>query len=97
MAEAIVKIVREQVISAAADWLKEEIFANVEKEVDNISSKMQMIQKVLDDAANRSVTDDAIKEWLEKLKDISYELEDVLDEWNTNALKHKNEEVEHNA
>ncbi|KAF6154216.1 hypothetical protein GIB67_035877, partial [Kingdonia uniflora] len=57
------------------------------------------IRDVLDDAEKRHVKNallnlekNEIKKvpesaWLEKLKDVSYEMEDVLDEWHTKILK----------
>ncbi|VVA39993.1 PREDICTED: putative disease resistance, partial [Prunus dulcis] len=39
-------------------------------------------------------TDPAVKIWLDELKDISYQMVDVLDEWNTNILKQQVEKQE---
>jgi Leucine-rich repeat (LRR) protein len=42
---------------------------------------------VLQDAARRSVTDDSVKGWLEKLQDVAYDAEDVLDEFAYEILR----------
>jgi hypothetical protein len=42
---------------------------------------------VLNDAEKRQVKEEAVKLWLEKLKDVSYEMDNVLDEWNTAMIK----------
>uniref|UniRef100_A0A2N9G917 NB-ARC domain-containing protein n=1 Tax=Fagus sylvatica TaxID=28930 RepID=A0A2N9G917_FAGSY len=42
----------------------------------------------------RQATDEAVKLWLKKLEDISYEMDDVLDEWNTAMIKLKIEKDE---
>ncbi|CAB4297910.1 unnamed protein product [Prunus armeniaca] len=46
------------------------------------------------DAEQRQVTDQAVKIWLDELKDISYQMVDVLDEWNTDILKQQVEKQE---
>ncbi|XP_031268840.1 putative disease resistance protein RGA4 [Pistacia vera] len=40
-------------------------------------------QIVLTDAENRQVKENTVRVWLAKLKDVSYDIDDVLDEWNT--------------
>ena len=93
MAEAVVNVVVEQLISATTEWLAEEIslITGVEEELENMSTKMQTIQKVLDDAENQSMKNKIVKEWLVKLQDMSYDMEDMMDEWNTIVLKRKME------
>jgi hypothetical protein len=49
---------------------------------------------VLKDAEKRQVKDAAVQEWLDKLKEVAYEMDNVLDEWNTQALKLKIEKQE---
>ena len=41
----------------------------------------------LNDAEKRQVKEKPVKLWIDKLKDVSYDVEDVLDEWNTAILK----------
>ncbi|XP_062104505.1 disease resistance protein RGA2-like [Humulus lupulus] len=38
------------------------------------------------DAEKRQVTEEAVRDWLDKLKDVSYDADDVLDEWITRIL-----------
>lgn len=45
------------------------------------------MKTVLDNAEKRQVKERAVKLWLQKLKEISYEMDDVLDEWNTPMIK----------
>ncbi|PIA36580.1 hypothetical protein AQUCO_03300047v1 [Aquilegia coerulea] len=45
-----------------------------------------MIQAVLKDADEKQVKNEAVKFWLKELKDVSYDAEDVLDEWITRTL-----------
>ncbi|PRQ20145.1 putative P-loop containing nucleoside triphosphate hydrolase [Rosa chinensis] len=67
---------------------------NVEEDVHSFSSRLNAIQAVLEDAEKKQVTEAKLRDWLEKLKDVSYEMHDVLDEWNTEILKQQVEEGE---
>ncbi|ESR55244.1 hypothetical protein CICLE_v10018499mg [Citrus x clementina] len=48
-----------------------------------------MIQAVLSDAEEKQLTDRAVKIWLDDLRDLAYDAEDILDEFATEALKQK--------
>uniref|UniRef100_A0A2N9F031 AAA+ ATPase domain-containing protein n=1 Tax=Fagus sylvatica TaxID=28930 RepID=A0A2N9F031_FAGSY len=61
--------------------------ASVKEEIQKLESKFRTIQAVLNDAEKRQVKEEAVKLWLDKLKDVSYEMDDVLDEWNTAMIK----------
>ncbi|KAK4608599.1 hypothetical protein RGQ29_002133 [Quercus rubra] len=45
------------------------------------------LNKVLNDAEEREITDTSVKEWLDELKDAVYHAEDLLDEIATEALR----------
>ncbi|KAL0319362.1 UNVERIFIED_CONTAM: putative disease resistance protein RGA3 [Sesamum angustifolium] len=45
------------------------------------------LKNVLDDAESRRYKDKTVHSWLKKLEDLSYDIDDVLDEWNFAALK----------
>ncbi|XVF22901.1 hypothetical protein REPUB_Repub12eG0210600 [Reevesia pubescens] len=47
------------------------------------------IQAVLEDAEERQFTDRVVKIWLDELKDLAYDIEDVLDDFSTEALLQK--------
>jgi hypothetical protein len=44
------------------------------------------IQAVLDDADDKQHTSGAVKQWLDDLRDLTYDVEDILDEFATEAL-----------
>ncbi|KAM3700017.1 hypothetical protein ACJW31_05G069500 [Castanea mollissima] len=85
MAEALVCIILEQLSSITTQGFK--LVLGVDEEVQKLASNFQLIQMVLNDAEKRQVKEKPVKLWIDKLKDISYDVEDVLDEWNTAILK----------
>ncbi|KAK9929643.1 hypothetical protein M0R45_026735 [Rubus argutus] len=89
MAEALISVLLEQLASVIYEYTKEKVtlVLNAEKDVESFSSNLKDIQAVLEDAEKKQVTEARVERWLEKLKDVSYEMEDVLDEWNTEILR----------
>ena len=57
------------------------------EEVQKLATKFRTIQAVLNDAEKRQLKEEAVKLWFDKLEGISYEINDVLDEWNTVMIK----------
>ncbi|KAK0598333.1 hypothetical protein LWI29_033752 [Acer saccharum] len=89
MAEAIVSVVLEQLMKVAGRQIQHEVklVVGVDDEVKKLTSNFQTIQAVLADAEQRQFTEAAVSLWLEKLNDVSYDMDDVLDEWNTAILR----------
>ncbi|KAL5728748.1 hypothetical protein ACHQM5_001794 [Ranunculus cassubicifolius] len=85
MAEAIVSAVAEQLSSIVRLELEQEVklIIGVEREVNALTSTLNFIKALLEDAEKRQVTNQAVKIWLEDLKEITFDVEDVLDEWFT--------------
>ncbi|CAI9764692.1 unnamed protein product [Fraxinus pennsylvanica] len=50
-------------------------------------TKLLMIKAVLTDAENKQTENEAAKVWLNDLEDLAYDLDDLLDELNTEALQ----------
>ncbi|XP_023890288.2 putative disease resistance RPP13-like protein 1 [Quercus suber] len=50
---------------------------------------LQKIHAVLDDAEERQMTSKLVKVWLDELRDLAYDVEDILDEFATEALRRK--------
>ncbi|XVF79435.1 hypothetical protein PTKIN_Ptkin14bG0223000 [Pterospermum kingtungense] len=94
MAESVISIVMEQLASITIDQAAQafKLVSEVDEEVGNLTSNLQAIKAVLEDAEERQVKDEAVKHWLDKLKDVSYDIDDVLDEWNTAILKRQIEQ-----
>ncbi|TXG68664.1 hypothetical protein EZV62_003599 [Acer yangbiense] len=91
MAEAVVSTILGQLASVIHQHVEEEVrlVVGVDEEVKKLTSNFQAIESVLEDAECKQVKEKAVGDWLDKLKDVSYELEDVLDEWNTAIQKLK--------
>ena len=85
MAEALVCIILEQLSSITTQEFR--LVLDVDEEVQKLASNFQIFQMVLNDAEKRQVKEKPVKLWIDKLKDVSYDVEDVLDEWNTAILK----------
>ncbi|RVW83197.1 putative disease resistance protein RGA3 [Vitis vinifera] len=89
MADALVSIVLERLASVLEQQIRQQVtlVVGVESEVDNLKSTLQSIRAVLADAEKRQFSEELVKVWLERLKDISYQMDDVVDGWNTALLK----------
>ncbi|KAJ4717932.1 Disease resistance protein [Melia azedarach] len=96
MAEALVSVVLDQLASILVEQVKAKVklVVGVEEEVKKLTSNFRAIKSVLEDAENRQVKENAVRDWLDKLKDASYDIEDVLDEWKTEVQKLQMKEVE---
>ncbi|KAB5530080.1 hypothetical protein DKX38_020161 [Salix brachista] len=56
-------------------------------ELQKLDESLSMIQAVLEDAARRPVTDKSVKILLDKLQDVAYNAEDVLDDFDYEILR----------
>ncbi|XP_052303057.1 putative disease resistance protein RGA4 isoform X7 [Populus trichocarpa] len=74
-----------RVISIAAEGIR--LAWGLEGQLQKLEDSLIMIKVVLKDAARRPVTDDSAKLWLEKLQDVAYDAEDVLDEFAYEILR----------
>ncbi|XP_031248363.1 putative disease resistance protein RGA3 [Pistacia vera] len=96
MAEALVEVVLQQFVSIIRQQGEERIslIAGAKQEVQNLQINFRAIQAVLADAENRQVKENIVRAWLAELKDVSYDIDDVLDEWNTKLQKLKIKKAE---
>jgi outer membrane PBP1 activator LpoA protein len=82
MADALVSVVMEQLSLIFAQEVQQEVrlVVGVKNEVRKLTNNFQTIQAVLADAEERELKDGSIKRWIDQLKGVSYDMDDVLDE-----------------
>ncbi|XP_039129485.1 putative disease resistance protein RGA3 [Dioscorea cayenensis subsp. rotundata] len=85
----LIKLVCEKLGSRVLEELG--ALSGVEKEFRKLESTLLIIQDVLEDAEVRQVKEKALKRWLRKLKDVAFDMDDVLDEFMAEAEKRKME------
>ncbi|XVF36521.1 hypothetical protein REPUB_Repub19eG0065100 [Reevesia pubescens] len=92
MAEIIVSPLLQVVFEKLANPLLEQI-ANrlgLKKEVRKLQRTLYVIQAVLEDAEEQQLTNRALRIWLTELKEVAYEMEDLLDEFSLEAFQSRN-------
>ncbi|GLT87462.1 hypothetical protein SLE2022_055440 [Rubroshorea leprosula] len=90
-ADAIASAVLENLTSLALDEIEKEVrrVINVRGEVDKLRSNFRAIKAILEDAERQQLEKGKanVRDWLDKLKDVSYDIDNALDEWSTAILK----------
>ncbi|PRQ50563.1 hypothetical protein RchiOBHm_Chr2g0134631 [Rosa chinensis] len=99
MAEALISVLLEQLASITRQQVQQQVklVVDVKKEVAKLTHNFQAIEAGLKDAEERQVKEASVKLWLDDLKDASNEMEDVLDDWNTEILRVQIEKQEKEA
>ncbi|XP_059654302.1 disease resistance protein RGA2-like [Cornus florida] len=70
------------------------LIKGVEKDIEQLQSKLSAILSVLEDAEAKQLDSKPVRDWLGKLEDAAYDAKDVLDTYETNAmLWQKNQQV----
>ncbi|KAK9289507.1 hypothetical protein L1049_007662 [Liquidambar formosana] len=91
MAETILSVLAKGVLEKVLSLPLSEISLawGVKKELNKLEKTLSTIDAVLSDAERQQTTNDAVRDWLAKLKDVVYDVDDVLDEVSTEALRQK--------
>ncbi|XP_030940149.1 putative disease resistance protein RGA1 [Quercus lobata] len=91
MAEAIVTDVAKEILSKLISLVTEQINLawGFKDELTQLRQSVEMIQDLLADAERKQVTDLSVKRWLQRLKDLAYDADDVLDELAYEILRRK--------
>ncbi|TYI03981.1 hypothetical protein ES332_A11G382200v1 [Gossypium tomentosum] len=89
MAEAIAFDLAAELITKLSSFTLSQIglWWNAKDDLDDLKSTVSTIKVVLLDAEERSVTSQLVKDWLEKLRDVLYDANDLLDDFSTEALR----------
>ncbi|XP_027361215.1 putative disease resistance protein RGA3 [Abrus precatorius] len=91
MAEAVLEIVLENMSSLVQKKLGP--FLGFHQDLERLASLLSAIKATLEDAEEKQYSNRAIKDWLQKLKDAAYVLDDILDECATEALQLENHRI----
>ncbi|KAL6335495.1 hypothetical protein AAG906_029738 [Vitis piasezkii] len=96
MADALVSIVLERLTSVVEQQIHEQVslVLGVETEIQSLKNTLCSVRYVLEDAEKRQVKEKSVRGWLERLKDMAYEMEGALDEWSIAILQFQMEGVE---
>ena len=82
MAEAIVTEVAKEILSKLIPLITEQIGLawGFKEDLKRLRDSLTTIQAVLADAERRQVREVRVRLWLRRLKDVSYDADDVLDD-----------------
>ncbi|CAN6539525.1 unnamed protein product [Malus baccata var. baccata] len=96
MADGIITMLLDRLSSTIYEYVDGEVkhVLNAKKHIEEYAGNLRAIQAVLEDAEQRQVTEASVRIWLDQLKDISFQMVDVLDEWNTDMLRQQVEKQE---
>ncbi|KAF3450340.1 hypothetical protein FNV43_RR06420 [Rhamnella rubrinervis] len=88
MAEALIFVLLDPLISITTEILIQEVnlVKGVKEEVSSLKSTLVAIKDVLEGAEKKQLEDPRVRRWLDQLRDVSYDIDNVLDKWNTEIL-----------
>ncbi|KAF3971762.1 hypothetical protein CMV_004672 [Castanea mollissima] len=91
MAERVLSVVVDGVIANAMSLASEHISSvwGFKEEIGKLQVSLTKIQALLHDAEKKQLHDESLKIWLRQLKDVAYEADDVLDEYDYEILRQK--------
>ncbi|KAL5707360.1 hypothetical protein ACHQM5_025417 [Ranunculus cassubicifolius] len=81
MADALISLVLEQLASYGLNEVT--LVVETRQEVLNLTDTLIQVKAVLADADEKQVKNKAVRVWLDNLKQVVYDADDVLDEWRT--------------
>ncbi|XP_076899675.1 putative disease resistance RPP13-like protein 1 [Bidens hawaiensis] len=74
---------------ASSDVIKLAQSAGIDSELNKLRKKLELIQAVLVDAEEKQIKVTSVQTWLNELKHLAYEIDDVLDDLATEAMRRK--------
>ena len=78
-----------QVLGSVHRWAASPSYprSSVLEDLEELERTLKRIQAVLHDAEEREIREEAVKLWLKELKEVTYDAEDVLDEYQYEVLR----------
>ncbi|MFS7983136.1 hypothetical protein Hanom_Chr11g00971041 [Helianthus anomalus] len=77
-ASALVKVIFEKLADEA--FKKYVRSQGIHSELENLRRELYQIQAVLSDASDKEITEKSVKQWLNSLQHLAYDIDDVLDD-----------------
>ncbi|KAJ0478838.1 putative P-loop containing nucleoside triphosphate hydrolase, leucine-rich repeat domain superfamily [Helianthus annuus] len=62
---------------------------NIHSELNELQSTLSQIQALLNDASHKEITNESVRLWLNRLQHLAYDIDDVLDDVATEAMRHE--------
>ncbi|KAF5775750.1 putative P-loop containing nucleoside triphosphate hydrolase, leucine-rich repeat domain superfamily [Helianthus annuus] len=84
-AAALVKVIFDKLADEA--FKKYARSQNIHSELKQLGSTLSQIQALLNDASHKEITDESVRLWLNSLQHLAYDIDDVLDEVATEAMR----------
>ncbi|CAL5331504.1 unnamed protein product [Camellia sinensis] len=74
---------------ASGEWLEFLRHEGIHTQLSNWANTLSQIQALLTDAEDKQLTNRAVNLWLDDLQDLAYDLDDLVDDFFTEALRRK--------
>ncbi|KAL9999598.1 putative virus X resistance protein-like, coiled-coil [Helianthus debilis subsp. tardiflorus] len=89
MADAATSALVKIIIQKLADEVFKEYARaqGIHSELENLGEELSLIQDLLHDASDKEIKNEAVKKWLNSLQHVAYDIEDVLDDVATEAMR----------
>ncbi|KAL7617807.1 hypothetical protein Lser_V15G03615 [Lactuca serriola] len=92
---AVITVLWEKLLSG--DLMKLARSEEIDSQLNKWKKTLPLIQAVLGDASQKHITDRAVRLWVNDLQDLSYDIDDVLDDLATEALRRKLNQEAHTS
>ncbi|XP_065625004.1 putative disease resistance protein RGA3 isoform X2 [Quercus suber] len=91
MAETILTVFADEILGKLISVATEQVSLawGFKEDLTRLLDSLEMIQDVLADAERRQESDRSVRRWLQRLKDVAYDADDVLDEFAYEILRRK--------
>ncbi|OMO96935.1 cc-nbs-lrr resistance protein [Corchorus olitorius] len=89
MADALLSAIASTVLDNISSLLRQELSGGLKTELEMMHNTLTTIQAVVRDAEEKQWTSEPIKIWLLQLKNTAYDLEDILDDFESAPDSHR--------
>lgn len=95
MSDPILSAVLTQLGSILESQIRQELrlVVGVDRDIEHLKNTLRSIEAVMVDAEKKQVKDKSVEQWLQRLQEAVYDMDDVLNEWNAALLKAETQEL----